>query len=294
MKLYCVGLPKSGTHSFAQMFASAGFRSAHEPDAVNYIRRLFLYFANGDTSTLDAYLVEKDRHFQVQSSHLDHFAVARLAKLFPTAKFVLTVREPRSWLVSLLSHIRCGGSSPTFDALRELRFRPRGPLQYDLHEASVRELGLYPLRGYLDYWARHVRTVVAAVPPERLLVTEIGNVAEIERFAELPPGTLTPVRAFHNAKRVHLAVPEAYLDQLVNQCCGQAWRESLRCYNFGAGSQAGHDRMTAIRQLPPGRECLAEGQVERFQTGRPDAHVFERATTWPHDSVGRRRESLDD
>ena len=80
---------------------------AHEADAVEVIDTV-LGYESGQVSwrSLLALAEDRDRRLSlvVDVSNLNVFLVDLLVLLDPCAKFVLTVREPRSWLDSILNH----------------------------------------------------------------------------------------------------------------------------------------------------------------------------------------------
>jgi hypothetical protein len=124
--------------------------------------------------------------------------------MFPRAKFVLAVREPRSWLDSIINqHRKYPLHEPHpayhkpkmafFRALHDLYYK-YGQYKYSPGERVLEKHGLYTLDGYLSAWAEHNRLVLASIPSERLLVlrTELLSM-EIERlaqFLEIPLHTI--------------------------------------------------------------------------------------------------------
>ena len=100
---------------------------------------------------------------------------------FPQAKFLLTAREPRSWLRSMsltnqhLNVRRFSNRQPE-RRLRELFFGPPNAT-YSRGEGELERLGLFPLDGYLGGWAAHYRRVLDAVPMERLLILRTEDLA---------------------------------------------------------------------------------------------------------------------
>lgn len=77
--------------------------------------------------------------------------------------------------------------------LRDFRFRPH-ELQYAKEEHILAEQGLYTLDGYLADWAAHNHTVLAAVPPQRLLIVRTHEIAQrienIAAFFNIPAESL--------------------------------------------------------------------------------------------------------
>ena len=103
-KLFCVGDEKTGTHSVAGLFR--GYRAEHEPEAHD-LRPLVEARLRGETvdDDIEAYVADKERrlHLEVDSSFLNGEIIDLLVRRYPDARYVLTLREPRSWLDSKLN-----------------------------------------------------------------------------------------------------------------------------------------------------------------------------------------------
>ncbi len=199
-QLYGVGSAKSGTHSIAELFGPP-LRSFHEPEVERTIDFVLAKEAGQlSQEQVRDYLLARDRRLRldVEASHVNVFFVAELAELFPLARFVLTIREPLSWLDSFINHQLSYPTGERWQKLRDLRFQPeRYP--HGKGEEVLAAKGLYSLDGYFSYWARHQRRVLEAVPQERLLIlrtSEIGpRAAEIATFAGVSPETLREERS---------------------------------------------------------------------------------------------------
>ncbi|MBI3150377.1 MAG: hypothetical protein HYZ17_17875 [Betaproteobacteria bacterium] len=197
---YGVGIAKSGTHSVAELFRPP-LRSMHEPEAARTIE-FILARAGGRIGDEEAkrYVLARDQrlHLDLEASHFNVYLLRELVALFPAARFVLTLREPRSWLDSIINQQLAHYSEQHWVKLRELRFQPlRFP--HGKGEEALRQRGLYSLDGYLRYWTWHQQTVLDTVPPERLLLVpteEIGARAKaIAAFGEIPERFLGAERA---------------------------------------------------------------------------------------------------
>jgi hypothetical protein len=194
-----VGTGKSGTHSIATFF-NASVRCAHEPEAQELIGRILDHAEDRmDEKQMRRYVSEGDRRLslEVDSSNLNFFLLDFLLQ-FPKARFVLTIREPRSWLNSFFNHYlgrKAGPPNPAWDAMGRFRFQAKGST-YSPEERILEEHGLYSLDGYLSYWAMHNQRVVSTVPTNRLLVVRTNEITarayEIADFAGLPRRTVRP------------------------------------------------------------------------------------------------------
>ncbi len=197
---YGVGIAKSGTHSIAELFRPP-LRSMHEPEAARTIG-FILARASGQIGDEEAkhYVVARDRRLRldVEASHFNVFLLRELVENFPAARFVLTLREPRSWLDSIINQQLAHYSEAHWVKLRELRFQPQR-YPHRGGEEALRQRGLYSLDGYLRYWTWHQQVVLDTVPPDRLLLVptqEIGARAEaIAAFGAIPEHFLRANRA---------------------------------------------------------------------------------------------------
>jgi Sulfotransferase domain len=223
-----VGIAKSGTRSLAGLFSR--FHSTHEFDAVGTIQRAVSGVHLDDAS----WLHERDARagfLECDSSQLHHWHLAEMVSTFPTARFVLTIRDPRAWLDSLFNHRLARGMSPVWWPIEEKRFGPRctdieGP------EQLLAEMGRPSLAGALAFWAEHHLRALEVVPPARLLVVRVerlgDEVKRIAKFAGVAADTLTPEIAHQNTARArfHLLdrLPAAHLESTLQECCGALWQ----------------------------------------------------------------------
>ena len=130
----------------------------------------------------------------MESSHLIAHFVDALVNLFPDSKYILPVRQPRSWLNSLMNqHLRVDlrpGSLP--EQLRDLYHEVEK--EHVEGEKVLADHNLYTLDGYLEYWEMHNRMVLDAIPDERLLILKTKDlsdcVQEIADFLGVSPERL--------------------------------------------------------------------------------------------------------
>ena len=204
---YCVGGPKTGTTSLAQLF-QGGYNAEHEPLHAGTMEQV-LAALDGSTSRgdLTRYLRWRDRelYLEMESSHLLAVFIESLVDLFPDSRFILTVRDPRSWLGSMITQQLNGREHWAHQTTRGPRaaFFPalhRHLVGGDQHrrwpgEEVLEEHALFPLDGYLSWWAEHNRTVLEAVPSHRLLVVRTERISQeigrISDFLGVPAATLS-------------------------------------------------------------------------------------------------------
>jgi len=137
--IFGIGMEKTGTHSLAKML-----RLEHQPDEV---AAGWAAVANRGKAEIVA---RKSAAGDVSNLNV-HFIPELLAR-FPEARFVLTVREPLSWLRSSLHHCPDEKQAEHWIALDRMR------------------KGYGSLAERLRYWEWHNRTVLQNVPAKQLLI----------------------------------------------------------------------------------------------------------------------------
>lgn len=224
-RLFCVGDEKTGTHSVAGLFRA--YRSEHEPEAHD-LRPLVEARLRGelDPGALDRYLDGKDARLglEVDSSFLNGEIIDVLVPRYPAARYVLTVREPRSWLDSKLNQM-VTYRSPRWLALRDLRHGP--PVGHPAAERALADRGLPTLDGLLGEYARFTAQVVEHVPAERLLVLRTEDIrtraADLAAFAGVPVESLDLARSheFRGPVKHHVLddVDPGHLEAKLHEHC---------------------------------------------------------------------------
>lgn len=224
-KLFGVGDEKTGTHSLAGLFSA--YRAEHEPEAHDF-RPLIEHHLRGALphGTIEQYLADKEQRLrlEVDSSFLNGEVIDLVVACYPDAFYVLTVREPRSWLDSKINQM-VTYKSPRWLELRALRHGP--PEGHPPEEAALADRNLPTLDGFLAEYARHNRRVVQHVPPAQLLVLRTQDIRtradRLAAFAGVPVDTLNLERSheFQGPVKHHVLdeLDQAYLDAKLHQHC---------------------------------------------------------------------------
>lgn len=169
---FCLGLPRSGTHSLAHLFQS-NYAAQHEPLKQLTVANI-LDWTQGkhNDSKMRSILASRNKHLKLEfeSSHFLHSAVEILVDLFPEAKFILTVREPVSWLASEINQNYTSRNSSFWVTLQQHRYQNYGN-KYT-YDALVNIPSVYPISNYLAYWQAHITHVLNHVPKDRLLILD--------------------------------------------------------------------------------------------------------------------------
>jgi hypothetical protein len=214
-QLYCVGTAKSGTHSIAAMFNDS-IRSQHEAESAALIRKIG-EIASGLISEADVcrYIRGRDRRLKldIDSSQLNFFLIDYLLDVFRDARFLLTIRDPYSWLDSFINDSLRRQARQDWVKFREFRFKT-DQLDHPPEERLLKSLGLFTLDGYLSYWAMHNHKVVTTIPSSRLFIVKTDEISrrayEIASFAGLPEKCIRVdgLHSFKNPQKFNI------LDQL--------------------------------------------------------------------------------
>jgi hypothetical protein len=227
---FCVGMGKTGTHSIDGLFRE-NYRSSHEPDWVKTID-MVLAKESGALSELNlrVYLRARDLDLwlEMESSNLMFHFLDVLLDEFPNSKFILTIRDPYTWLDSTLNTLMRKPLPPQWVPILELRFR-REPMQFAPEEQVLGEYNLYPLAALLTRWTEHNRTVLNTVPPERLLVVRTDQIGQslptLAAFLDIPVETLNPERAhlFRTPVKYNFLaeIDREYLDEQIQMHCSE-------------------------------------------------------------------------
>lgn len=133
---FCVGTPKSGTHSIANMFK--GYRASHEPNEV-FMINLINRKAKGEMTDSDIIKILKSRDvsnwLEIESSHYLGGVIEQLIQVSSNAKYILTIRDCLSWMDSWFNH-QLSRAKLTNESVHELgqnNYYSRGH-QYTRHD----------------------------------------------------------------------------------------------------------------------------------------------------------------
>lgn len=230
--VYCVGPPKSGTVSAWGMF-SAGYRSGHEAARDEVVELMISRFAGQLTKQAAIRRLRKrDRALRLEMDSFGLLAMftEELATTFPSARFLLTVREPRAWLNSIINqHLNVDVSNrPSDRLLRQLIYGPPGAT-YSGGEDELERRGLFPLSGYLKGWSTHYKWVLDVALGQRVLTIETealsSSVGELAAFLSIAPKSIDIKRThLHRAPRDHGVVsrlPPGLVEDKIESHCGE-------------------------------------------------------------------------
>jgi len=216
-RVYCIGLPRSGTHSIANLFRT-NFRADHEPYAGSTVKVIENMHRNRISSSkiIDHLLIrDKILQLEMESTHYLYRFVPQLVTLFPDSKFIMTVREPKSWLESEMNKNYQSVKGRIWSRLETIRY---GIYNNKHQNDSLKNIkGIYPVSSYLQYYRDHIEFVIKHVPEKRLMVLDTftlqENINTLCDFIDVESYKLN-LEKIHSAKR---KVKEIQLNKLVDE-----------------------------------------------------------------------------
>lgn len=183
-----------------------------------------------DPASMRAWLVERDARLDLDYdiAWANQFLVGHLVEAFPDALFIALVREPRSWMGSVVGHLLSREIPPEVRGFLDWWFRPdRYPMEEGDEELGAR--GLYSAAAFLNAWKRHVDVCHATVPAHRLLVLRTGELSgapeRLARFLGIPPESLDTSSAHLNQStwrgELETLVDPERLREAADAICGE-------------------------------------------------------------------------
>ena len=230
-RLYCVGGPRTGTHSVAAIF-DRSIRSRHEPE-FRAVTKKVLARHRGLISFADLrdFVRERDERLalDVDSSHANVFLIDALLAEFADARFLLTIRDCYSWTDSAMNHaLNTRRPSAAVREYLEFYFDTKH-FAYTPHDELLRQRGLPGVDCLLAAWRRHIDSVLGAVPPAKLLIVRTSELSAMRQgiadFAGVPRQRIAPAfRVRGSAKAAHgilARIDSAYFADRVGVHCGE-------------------------------------------------------------------------
>jgi hypothetical protein len=211
------------------------YRAQHEADGEYLIDTLLAASADEISESERVRRVmdrDRDRWLEFDSSALNYFFLDIFVDRFPESKFVLTLREPVSWLDSVFNQFLQPDIEPHWLEFAQWWFEPHR-YEFSEHERVLQDHGLFPVDCYLERWAEHTRSVVSTVPSERLLVVRTSEIdTDIQRIADfvgVPADRLNTAKShLYQATTRHNLVDQidpGFLEERVEYHCGALVQE---------------------------------------------------------------------
>ncbi len=205
INVICIGTPKSGTTSIARLFSDS-FRSEHEAERPEHVNTILAHF---DKKMSDdeyvAYLQKRDKRLwlDLESNCFLGYRIDLTYRAFPKNKYILTIREPLSWLDSIFdNNINYAPiEHSVMEKWHKFFFKPK-MFDYQHEEASLLANKLYPLSAYLNYWLESNSLAINSIPTEQLLVLDTNKISDsyqsISRFLGISQNSLSAEKSHAN------------------------------------------------------------------------------------------------
>ncbi len=224
--LYGVGIERTGTTSICRFFPH--LRTWHEHE-LKELWNIVIKKRTGNDISRRVKNRDKKLYLDVESNHLLAHISEDLVGAFPQSKYVLTIREPQSWLESVL---RWELTKPSL--LTTSPWKPILDFYYGPKEGYrfpwMAENNLYPIDNYLRAWRDHNKHVLDSVPSDQLLVIRTRDLSsKADRISSFAGIDQEPQTDRHNSSD-HSVQPfwlsdETYVEEKSKEICGEVMEE---------------------------------------------------------------------
>lgn len=228
---FCIGTPKSGTTSIAGLF-DRNYRASHEPERVDLIHIINKHHL-GQLSDDDyvKWLIKRDKRvwLDLESNCFLGYKPDLLYKAYPNSQYILSVRNPLSWLDSMINHTinYPPKSELVIKYWHSIFFKPE-KYPFTEFDSALEKHEVYSIEAYLNYWANAVESVLKFIPKEQLLIVktnefldktaDIANFLNIDKNSfDVKSGHLNKAPAKFNLLEL---VDKNYLDKMIEEKCG--------------------------------------------------------------------------
>lgn len=232
LNILCIGTPKSGTTSIANLF-SQGYRYEHEGERYPHVKSIHDHFSGNISDETYKKHLKKRAHrlwLDIESNCFLGYRIDLVYKVFPKAKYILTIRDPFSWLNSIFDNnlnfpVNNGFTEKLW---HEYFFKPN---QYDFssNEIVLKDLNLYPLDAYLNYWVEANKTAIDAIPSSQLLIIYTNQIShkldELSKFLNIDENSLNTERSKMNVTERKYNIMDKldtlYVKERIEAVCGE-------------------------------------------------------------------------
>lgn len=229
-KAFCVGQAKSGTASLCGLLAK-NYRAAHEPERARLLE-MILKESQGEVvgTNFRAYLLERDRrlHLEYDIAWANQFIIGYLLEAFPDARFVVLVRDARSWFQAIVGHLLSRKIPSDVRAFLDWWFKP-AHFPHTRYDRAMEAEGLYSVAAFLNAWNQHVNSCTQVIPPDRRLILRTNELnqshQQLADFLQIPVEQLDASNGHLNRATwsggFDSLVERGYLDEMVAETCGE-------------------------------------------------------------------------
>jgi len=228
---YCVGQAKSGTASLWGA-CRTNLKAAHEPERSEVLAKA-LRIADGSVSgnEIADWLQERDERLRldVDVSWCNYFLLEQLVAVFPSARFIVLVRDCYTWMESIIGHMLTREIPPDAREFMEFWFRTSDHPHGD-GEQRLKEAGLFSLTAHLETWNEHITKCVAMIPTNRLFVVRTHELAAclpaLAKFLGVPMSKLDSEQCHLNRGtwqgRIQEYVDVGLVEEMVVRTCSDS------------------------------------------------------------------------
>jgi hypothetical protein len=202
------GFSKTGTAATAASFRQLGFSAAHEPNG-GQMNQLFLDVAEGKKSTVDVvdWLLNTqhaNQPVQVWSSFLLADMLTPIFDTFPDVRIIVPIRWTITWAESLYD--QAPTAPATFADVTRMQLgledytklpREEDTPQVRYRLQMIHDYGFpaYSFATMAKYQFAHLKMIIEAVPPDKLLLVEIEHLSDdsvLEKMVKFADPTARP------------------------------------------------------------------------------------------------------
>lgn len=229
-RVFALGPPKSGTTSIASIFRDY-CRADHEAHRPRTVAEMHGHFTGelSDADLQDSYRArDKQLVLSVESNCFLTYRPDLLAQTFPGSRYIIAVREPRSWLGSIVDNninFRRDKNDVLAQWHRVFFGAPQQP--GTPHDAVLLANGLYPVSTYLKYWTATYEKCLQLLPEELTMLVGTGQIThkakDMIEFAGFTPNENAVDGSHENKTRARHKVLEdvdqVHIDAMVDEHC---------------------------------------------------------------------------
>ena len=216
---YCIGAAKTGTTSLAQIM-SANIRAAHEPEVEKTTQLVIDYLDNNiSESEAKSRLLKRDLRLflEFESSHPLGYLAPLIHQIFPESKFIITYREPLSWLKSRLNYHHYK-KPDNWEKYRNFIWS-RHFHGYSKEELVLKKNGLFSIDAYLKQYFEQYELILNGLPESNVLFIKTENISQelesISQFLNIKADKLSPVwtNKLQNQEDLINEIPQDFINE---------------------------------------------------------------------------------
>ncbi len=202
---YVVGLPKTGTVSFAGLFGN--YRSLHEFHQRETHQEI-IALNQGQISKKEFSQFIRKRDFlagflEMDAAHFNRHYIDILAEEFPKAKFLCLIRDCYSWLNSCVNYY----THPEKESLQSYEPPTGMPFDLPMGASSEKEELVNNFHEYIDipltFWTTEYKKMLEKLPPDRFMIIKTNEIT----------GKLDEIARFFNVSYSSLFIEQSHLNK---------------------------------------------------------------------------------